>query len=209
MLGIEVQPKRLKVIVLVTYCYVIDCPPKHAFLKEHPYVLWAGNVAQLTWVLCVLVSHWAAMKAPARLPWPFQGWRAACGGEGVSLGTASGSGRGWTGMNEASGPAKTTKAGRRETLPRTLLPQSPISRDLGSLAGRVPRWETPGFPGWQMHLIVSTWSGLHHRPSEFHRPHWVPAPVRVSWSPPGVGNWVPLSAVEEQGLCTQPSNVTQ
>lgn len=82
-------------------------------------------------------------------------------------------------MNEASGPAKMTKAGRPGTLLWTRLPQSPISRDLGSLASPAMRntW-APWLTGASYPGLVSTWSGLHHRPSKFPSP-WSPRPSQA------------------------------
>lgn len=109
-------------------------------------------------------------------------------------------------MKEASGPAKTTKAGWRccyghaspkawyHVISGVWSGESLNEKHLGSLVDRCI------FLSVHDQAYTTALANLH--------PHWVPAPVRVSWSPPGVGNWVWLSAVKEQGLRTQHSNVT-
>lgn len=109
MLGVEAQSTRLKLAVLVTHCYVIDCPqnmpsPKNTHLS-------CGGSTRTAHLGPLRPGHSRGCEEGAAPPSKGEG--VAGGGWGVSLGTARGSGRGGTGTKEASGPAKTTKAGRR------------------------------------------------------------------------------------------------
>lgn len=132
----------------------------------------------------------AAMKAPARPPMTFPGVKGLRVWDReqvwVQLEGQEEDGLGWT--KHQVQQRRQEQAGR--TLLRTRLPKARFHEISG--VGRVPRWETPGHPGWQVHRILdlSVHDPAYTTVLANFRPHEVPAPV----SPLVPARWRELGA---------------
>lgn len=132
----------------------------------------------------------AAMKAPARPPMTFPGVKGLRVWDReqvwVQLEGQEEDGLGWT--KHQVQQRRQEQAGR--TLLRTRLPKARFHEISG--VGRVPRWETPGHPGWQVHRILdlSVHDPAYTTVLANFRPHEVPTPV----SPLVPARWRELGA---------------